>query len=149
LESEAQMEFDSNIAEGKKTAVIKNSEAQMNEEKNLAMGGAFSIIERAKAQAQAIEIIAAAIQSSNGEKAVQYQIAKDYVQQFGKLAQKNNTLILPSNVGDISGMVAQAMTVFNSFKGKGNESNMTKSEALEELTKEVSKDKKLVSKLTK
>jgi regulator of protease activity HflC (stomatin/prohibitin superfamily) len=142
------MEFDSNIAEGKKTAVIKNSEAQMNEEKNLAMGGAFSIIERAKAQAQAIEIIASAIQSSNGEKAVQYQIAKDYVQQFGKLAQKNNTLILPSNVGDISGMVAQAMTVFNTFKGKGRENeNMTKSEALEELTKEVSKDKKIVSTL--
>ena len=151
LESEATKEYDSNVAEGKKIAQIKNSEAQMEEEKNLAMGAAFSIYEKAKAQAQAIEIISNSIQSSNGDKAIQYQIAKDYVQEFGKLAQKNNTLILPANVGDITGMMAQAMSVFNTLNKKNsnysNEQKMSKSDALNELTNEISKDKKMISKL--
>lgn len=32
---------------------------------------------------------------------------------FGKLAQTNNTLILPSNAGDITSLVGQAMTIYN------------------------------------
>lgn len=32
---------------------------------------------------------------------------------FGKLAQTNNTLILPANAGDITTLVGQAMTIYN------------------------------------
>ncbi len=32
---------------------------------------------------------------------------------FGKLAQTNNTLILPSNAGDITSLVGQAMTIYS------------------------------------
>ena len=34
------------------------------------------------------------------------------VQAFGNLAKESNTLLLPSNVGDVSGMVTQAMTIY-------------------------------------
>lgn len=32
---------------------------------------------------------------------------------FKKLAQTNNTLILPANAGDITSLVGQAMTIYN------------------------------------
>lgn len=34
---------------------------------------------------------------------------------FAKLAQTNNTLILPSNAGDITSLVGQAMTIYNAI----------------------------------
>jgi hypothetical protein len=44
-------------------------------------------------------------------------VAELYVQAFQKLAQKGNTLILPSNVGDVTSAVSQAsiilFTIFN------------------------------------
>ncbi|KAJ2205722.1 Stomatin, partial [Coemansia sp. RSA 518] len=37
-----------------------------------------------------------------------------YVEAFGKIAKESNTIIVPASANDISGMVAQAMTVFSS-----------------------------------
>ena len=39
-------------------------------------------------------------------------VAEKYVAAFGELAKETNTVILPSNAGDISGMVTQAMTIY-------------------------------------
>lgn len=41
-----------------------------------------------------------------------------YVQAFGKLAKTNNTIILPSNAGDINSMVGQAMTIYQALAQK-------------------------------
>ena len=38
--------------------------------------------------------------------AVSLKIAEEYVNAFGKLAKTSNTVLLPSNTGDISNMVA-------------------------------------------
>lgn len=43
--------------------------------------------------------------------AANLKVAELYIQAFGELAKTNNTLIVPSTVSDISGMVASAMTV--------------------------------------
>lgn len=40
-------------------------------------------------------------------------IAEQYVQAFNKLARTNNTLILPANAGDVSNLVAQAMSIYS------------------------------------
>jgi len=45
---------------------------------------------------------------------VNLKVAERYVDAFSNLAQKNNTLIVPANLGDISGLIASAMTVVKS-----------------------------------
>lgn len=44
------------------------------------------------------------------------RVAEQYIAQFGKLAKENNTMIIPSNLSDMSGMVATAMTVLEQTK---------------------------------
>jgi hypothetical protein len=43
--------------------------------------------------------------------AVQLKVAEQYIEQFGKLAKKGNTLIIPANLTDVSSIIATAMTV--------------------------------------
>jgi len=40
------------------------------------------------------------------------------VEQFGKLAKTNNTLILPANFADLGSLVASAMTIVKSESDK-------------------------------
>ena len=44
--------------------------------------------------------------------AVQLRVAEQYVAQFGEIAKKTNTVIVPANLTDVSGMIATAMKVF-------------------------------------
>lgn len=44
----------------------------------------------------------------HGSKAAALAVAEQYVQAFGNLAKKSNTIILPEKAGDVSSMVAQA-----------------------------------------
>jgi len=39
-------------------------------------------------------------------------VAEQYVAQFGNLAQKTNTVVVPATVSDVAGMIAAAMKVF-------------------------------------
>jgi hypothetical protein len=56
--------------------------------------------------------VALALQNTKASDAVSLVIAEQYVKAFGELAQKGNTLLLPANAGDVSGMVAQALTIY-------------------------------------
>ncbi len=40
------------------------------------------------------------------------RIAEQYLGEFGKLASKNNTMIIPSNLADVSGTVAAVAKIF-------------------------------------
>ena len=44
------------------------------------------------------------------------KIAEQYVNAFGRLAQKGNTVLLPANVSDPAAMVTQALAVFDSIR---------------------------------
>jgi len=48
--------------------------------------------------------------------AANLKVAEHYINAFGLLAKTNNTLIVPSNVSDMAGLIATAMTV---VKGQG------------------------------
>lgn len=48
----------------------------------------------------------------DGKNAATLTVAEQYVRAFDKLARTNNTLILPSNAGDISSIVGQAMSIY-------------------------------------
>ena len=45
----------------------------------------------------------------NGQGAVSLSVAEQYIVAFGNLAKQGNTLLLPSNTGDVTNMVAQVL----------------------------------------
>jgi regulator of protease activity HflC (stomatin/prohibitin superfamily) len=116
LESEGKMQSMINIAEGNKKQVVLNSEAEMMDKINKAKGEAEAIETVAKATAISIEAIAAAILKNGGSEAVSMSIAQQYIEAFQKLAKDSNTLIIPSEVGNIGAMTAQAMSIFDQMK---------------------------------
>ena len=68
------------------------------------------------ATAKGIREIASAIQESGGKDAVNLRIAEQYINEFGKLAKVNNTMIIPSNMADISSLIATATKVIQTTK---------------------------------
>ena len=63
----------------------------------------------------------------HGIHAVNLRIAEKYLDEFGKLAKENNTMIIPSNLSDVGAMVAATSSVFKNFA--------TKNQALEKPVK--------------
>jgi len=117
-ESEGAKQAKINVAEGDKQASIKNSEGEMQKRINEATGRASEIEQVATATANGLRAISLAISEENGLNAVNLRIAEQYLSEFGKLAKINNTMILPSNLSDIAGIVATATSVFNETKDK-------------------------------
>ena len=118
LDSEGKRQSQINIAEGIKQEVVLKSEAAMTDQINRAKGEAEAILQVAKATAEGIEMVAASIDKSGGEKAVALRLAEQYIEAFSKLAKENNTLILPAKTDDAGSMVAQALSIFNSIQGQ-------------------------------
>ncbi|MFK7760999.1 MAG: SPFH domain-containing protein [Candidatus Midichloriaceae bacterium] len=116
LESEGKMQSMINIAEGNKKEVVLNSEAGMTDKINKAKGESEAIQLVAKATAIGIEKIAEAILKSGGTEAVSMKLAQQYIEAFQKIAKDGNTIIIPSEVGNIGSMVAQATTIFDQVK---------------------------------
>ncbi|XP_006607491.1 stomatin-like protein 2, mitochondrial [Apis dorsata] len=112
LESEGAREAEINIAEGKRLAQILASEAAKQEEINKATGTATALVAIAEARAKSLKLVAGALNLTDAKNAAAYSIAEQYVKAFNKLAKVNNTLILPSNVSDVSALVTQAMTIY-------------------------------------
>lgn len=114
--SEAERQSKINLAQGDKEKSILTSEGEKLQFINRAEGEAQEIRLRAEATAEAIEKVAKAINSKGGSEAAQLEVAKEYVDQFGNLAKENNTLIIPADIGSVSGMVASAMSVLENTK---------------------------------
>eukprot|EP00088_Acartia_fossae_P008631 TRINITY_DN14148_c0_g1_i1.p1 TRINITY_DN14148_c0_g1~~TRINITY_DN14148_c0_g1_i1.p1 ORF type:complete len:361 (+),score=58.24 TRINITY_DN14148_c0_g1_i1:30-1112(+) len=112
LESEGLKASEINIAEGKKQARILQSEAEKQERINAAEGAARAVVAAGEARAKSIDMISMALQHENGSAAANLAVAEKYVSAFGELAKETNTVLLPSNPGDVTGMVTQAMTIY-------------------------------------
>ena len=117
--SEGRRQEQINVAAGAREAAIAQSEGEKQSEINNAQGEASAILARAEATATAIRQIADAIGSPGGLQAVNLRIAEQYIGEFGKLAKTNNTLILPTNVADVAGMIAMAMSVIKATPPAG------------------------------
>jgi regulator of protease activity HflC (stomatin/prohibitin superfamily) len=111
LQSEGEKQSVINVAEGQKQKVVLESEAVQLRQINEANGQAEAIRAVAAATAEAITRIANAIKQDGGFEAVQLRVAEQLVEQFGKLARTNNTLILPANFGDMASLISGAMSV--------------------------------------
>jgi regulator of protease activity HflC (stomatin/prohibitin superfamily) len=95
-----------NVAEGIKQEAILRSEGEKLRLINEATGNAQQIELVAKATANGLREIASALQAEGGKDAMNLRIAQQYLEEFGKLAKANNTMIIPSNLADIAGFVA-------------------------------------------
>lgn len=111
-ESEGHKQAKINVAEGEKQELIARSEGEMQKRINEATGKASEIEALANATANGLRAIALAINEQGGKDAVNLRIAEQYLIEFGKLASENNTMIIPSNLSDISGIIATATSVF-------------------------------------
>jgi regulator of protease activity HflC (stomatin/prohibitin superfamily) len=110
--SEGAQQQQINLAAGARAAAIAQSEGVKQAEINTAQGQAAAILSIAEANAKAIRQVAEAIISPGGINAVNLKVAEQYVAAFANLAKTNNTLIVPSNLSDLAGLVATATTVF-------------------------------------
>lgn len=116
-QSEGDKQAKINVAEGDKQELIKRSEGEKQRRINEAVGRAAEIERVAEATAKGIREIAGAIDEKRGQDAVNLRVAEQYIKEFGNLAKTNNALIIPSNLSDMAGMIASAMTVIRQDQG--------------------------------
>jgi regulator of protease activity HflC (stomatin/prohibitin superfamily) len=113
--SEGRRQEQINIATGEREAFIARSEGEKQAVINKAQGDAESILAVAEATAQAIERIALAIQQPGGADAVQLKVAEKAVEAYSRVAaDATTTLVVPSNMGEVSTLIASAMAMVRS-----------------------------------
>jgi regulator of protease activity HflC (stomatin/prohibitin superfamily) len=112
--SEGRRQEQINIATGEREAFIARSEGEKQAEINKAVGEAAAITTVAEATAQAIRQIALAIEQPGGFQAVQLRVAEKGVEAFAELAKKNNTMIVPGHLGEVSTLIGSAMALMKS-----------------------------------
>ena len=116
--SEGRRQEQINIAQGAREAAIAQSEGEKQAEINNAQGQAAAILAIAEANAKAIRQVAEAIAAPGGDGAVNLKVAEQYITQFGNLAKATNTVILPTNVADVAGLIATALSVVKTNTAK-------------------------------
>jgi len=115
-ESEGDRQAKINRAEGDRQEAIARSEGEKQKRINEAEGRAAEIRKLAEATAEGVRAIALAINEKGGLQAVNLRVAEQYIAEFGNLAKTNNTLIIPTDLSDVAGLVKTATTV---VKGTG------------------------------
>ena len=116
--SEGRKQEQINIANGQREAEIARSEGEKQAAINRAEGEAAAIIAIADANAEALRKVGQAISAQGGSDAVNLKVAEQYVAAFEQLAKTNNSIIVPSNLSDMSGLIASALQIVDSQKKK-------------------------------
>jgi len=127
MTAERRKRADIATSEGVRQSVINQSEGEKQKQINEAEGKAAQVRLVAEADAKRIELIAkatgegigmvaAAIKQDGGIEALNMRLTEQYILQFGNLAKTNNTIIMPSNVTDVAGLVAAGMSMVREIK---------------------------------
>ncbi|MCZ2090528.1 SPFH domain-containing protein [Alicycliphilus denitrificans] len=118
--SEGRRQEQINIATGEREAFIARSEGEKQAAINNAQGEAAAITAVAEATATAIERIASAISQPSGDQAVQLKVAEKAVDAYSKVAaDATTTLIVPSNMTEVSALVSSAMKMIQTGQQRG------------------------------
>jgi regulator of protease activity HflC (stomatin/prohibitin superfamily) len=110
-QSEGDRQAKINRADGEKQEAIARSEGEKMRRINEAEGRAIEIERVADATAAGIRSIASAINEPGGSDAVNLRVAEQYIGEFGRIAQKSNSVVIPTNLSDVAGMIKMATTV--------------------------------------
>ena len=111
--SEGEKQQQINVADGARQAAILNSEGDKQAAINRAQGEATALRVVAEATAAAVTAVGEAIGHEGGQQAANLKVAELYIQAFANLAKTGNTLIVPTNLSDVSSVIASAMTVLD------------------------------------
>ncbi|HEY4127871.1 MAG TPA: SPFH domain-containing protein [Gammaproteobacteria bacterium] len=114
-------------SEGDRQQAINQSEGQKQSQINNAEGEKQSAILRANGQAQAIALVADATATAidtigkaaagdGGMDALRYQLAQQWVDQWGEIAKTSTVTVVPANMGDLSAMVGTLMSQASNAK---------------------------------
>ncbi|MGE4519011.1 MAG: SPFH domain-containing protein [Desulfobacteraceae bacterium] len=114
-ESEGDRQARINRAEGMKKEAISVSEGEMQKRINEAEGRAQEILKVANAISESLRIVASAITEEGGTEAVNLRIAEQYITEFGNIAKESTSLVIPTDLSDITGFVK----TMGSFMDKG------------------------------
>ena len=117
-ESEGDRQAKINRAEGEKQEMIAQSEGEKQKRINEAEGRAAEIEKVAVATAVGVREIAKAINEEGGQDAVNLRVAEQYIGEFGKLAKETNSIIIPTNLADIAGVIKAATSVIEKAPAK-------------------------------
>jgi regulator of protease activity HflC (stomatin/prohibitin superfamily) len=115
-QSEGERQAKINVSEGQKQETINLSEADKMRQINVAEGRAQEILLVADATARGLRLVADAINAPGGREAVNLRVAEQWVTQFGNLAKKNNTMIVPAQLGDVATVVGTIMTTMENLR---------------------------------
>jgi regulator of protease activity HflC (stomatin/prohibitin superfamily) len=116
--SEGERQATINRAEGERQDAILRSEGEKQRRINEAQGRAQEILAVAQATAAGLKSIAEELKMPGGQEAANLRVAEQYMNEFGKLAKASNTLVIPSNVSDVTGMVLTAMTALQKIQAE-------------------------------
>lgn len=118
--SEGRRQEQINIATGEREAFIARSEGEKQAEINKAQGEAAAILAVAEATAGAIRQVAEAIRQPGGQEAVQLKVAEKAVEAYASVAaDATTTLIVPSNMTEVSALIGSAMKMVQAGKTTG------------------------------
>jgi regulator of protease activity HflC (stomatin/prohibitin superfamily) len=112
LQSEGFRQSEINHAEGEKQSQILRADGEKQ-----------AAILVAEGQARAIELVREQIRAEGGDQAVQLEVAKAALEQYGHLAKQGNSLIIMGNDADPSGWLAKAMAVLKTAGAQPNPSS--------------------------
>lgn len=105
-ESEGRQQATVNVAEASKREMELKSEGEKIKRINEAEGRAEEIKRVAEATAIGLRMIAKEISKEGGSDAVSLRIAEQYLNEFGKIAKETNTVVIPTDLSDVAGIVA-------------------------------------------
>ncbi len=103
-------------SEGERQSKINRAEGERQSQIALAEGKAREITLVAEAQAAGITKVAEALNGPGGRESVNMQLAQQYIKEFGNLAKTNNSMIIPSNLADVAGVIKSCTKVIQETK---------------------------------
>ncbi len=115
LESEGNRQSAINIAEGAKQAQVLSAEADKAEQILRAEGEAQAIIAVADAQAKALETVGKVANTTEGQKAIQLDLADKAIAAKRAIAKDSTVVLLPESNSNAANIVAEAMTIINTL----------------------------------
>jgi regulator of protease activity HflC (stomatin/prohibitin superfamily) len=99
-----------NQSEGQKQSQINNADGERQAAILRADGEAQAISTVATATANAINTIAKSAAGEGGMDALRYQLAQQWVEQWGAIAKTSTVTVVPANMGDLTAMVGTLMS---------------------------------------
>ena len=115
LESEGQRQSAINVAEGDKQSKVLSAEADKAEQILRAQGEATAILAVAEAKAQALKIVGDIANTTEGQRAIQLELAGNAIEAKKAIAKESSVVLLSDNQTQAAHLVAEAMTIINTL----------------------------------